>query len=225
VIKLELLFRHLPGRTEENHKKFRMADHALIPHRCHRRLKCTKRTRNLILTFLKCAQVHPDLRSYVSECSTQVEFCVCGNSVFVWSTIYVSMYLCMYVYMYVQGSPVEVQTPTHWNQIGCNMTPPCPATATLHRQCYRPAVFRHLRLIALSFPNGKIRRAFRECHIILFTFFFKPRRLKSRNLKLHYVGSVCILLVSFKRSICYRRRIHGNAECSILAAWKAFCPQ
>jgi len=80
------------------------------------------------------------------------------------------------LYMYVQGSLVEVQTATHWNMIGCSMTarpaPPRPAPAFPHRQCYRPAVFRHLRLIALSFPHGKFRRVFRECHIILYTFFF-----------------------------------------------------
>jgi hypothetical protein len=72
--------------------------------------------------------------------------------------------------MYVQGSPVEVHIATHWNMIGCSMTAH-PAPASTHRQPYRPAVFRHLVFIALSFPHGKIRRAFRECHISLFTFF------------------------------------------------------
>ena len=42
----------------------------------------------------------------------------------------------------------------------------------LLRLCYRPtAFFRHLRLIALLFPHGKIRRAFPKC-IFYFNFLF-----------------------------------------------------
>jgi hypothetical protein len=55
------------------------------------------------------------------------------------------------------------------------------------RQCYRPAIFiRHLRLIALSFPYGKIWRAFYKLHYFnfVFTIFKIAYGWKSRNLKL-----------------------------------------
>jgi hypothetical protein len=45
--------------------------------------------------------------------------------------------------MYTQGCPVEIQTPTHWNQISSTMTAQPPA-----RPRYRPAIFfPHLLLI------------------------------------------------------------------------------
>jgi hypothetical protein len=60
---------------------------------------------------------------------------------------------------YTAVSPVEIQTPTHWNLMGYSVTPaPFP-----RRLCYRPAVFvRQLRPNALSFSQGKIRRAFEK---------------------------------------------------------------
>jgi hypothetical protein len=60
---------------------------------------------------------------------------------------------------YMEVSPLEIRTPTHWNLMGYSVTPaPFP-----RRLCYRPAVFFHqLRPIALSFSQGKIRRAFEK---------------------------------------------------------------
>jgi hypothetical protein len=49
--------------------------------------------------------------------------------------------------------------PTHWNLIGSSMG-------------YHPAVFfRHLRLTALSFPKGKIWRAFQTYYFSFFTIY------------------------------------------------------
>ena len=63
--------------------------------------------------------------------------------------------LSIHVYVYtVQGNPGVVLTPKYCNPIGCSMTAP-------RCRCYRPAVFfRRLRLFALPFRQGKIRRAF-----------------------------------------------------------------
>jgi hypothetical protein len=50
--------------------------------------------------------------------------------------------------MYVQGSPAENQIPTQCNLIGSSMTvPPIVLSPS--------SIFRHLRLIAFSFPQGK----------------------------------------------------------------------
>jgi hypothetical protein len=71
--------------------------------------------------------------------------------------------------MYIQGTPVEIQAPTHWNLI-CGSDHP-------RRLYYRPGVFfRHLHLIALSFPHGSSRRAFQKCYYLnLFTFLKTER--------------------------------------------------
>jgi len=126
---------------------------------------------------------------------------------------YVQIYMYVYACMY-KGVLSKFK---HWNMIGCNMTPPplprylLPTPPVLSPSSIPPPSS-HCAFI----PTWKNSTRISECHVILFTFF-ELRRLKLLNLKLRYVGSVCILLVSFKRSICYRRRIHGNAKCSILA--------
>jgi hypothetical protein len=65
--------------------------------------------------------------------------------------------------MYSKGSPVEIQTPTHWNLIGRRRPP--------RHLCYRPAVFfSHLRLSTLSFPQGEIRHAVQKYYYFIFFF-------------------------------------------------------
>jgi len=69
-------------------------------------------------------------------------------------------YICMCMHVCTRESCRSSNTGT-WS--AATWPPPlCPATSSPPRQCYRPAVFRHLRLIALSFPHGKIRRAFQN---------------------------------------------------------------
>jgi len=61
------------------------------------------------------------------------------------------------LYMCAQGSQVKTQTPTQWKLNGRRLMAPPPA--------YHPAVlFLHLRLLAISFPHEKIRRACQICH-------------------------------------------------------------
>jgi hypothetical protein len=48
---------------------------------------------------------------------------------------------------------------------------PKPDQPQHHRLCYRPAVFfRHLPVIALSFPKGKIRLTFKNTVLFISTF-------------------------------------------------------
>jgi hypothetical protein len=63
-----------------------------------------------------------------------------------------------------RSCPVEVSTPTHWNLIGRKMTasPPSPSS-----------ILPPLRLIALSFPQEKIRRPFKKLYFLSFFFLFK----------------------------------------------------
>jgi hypothetical protein len=63
----------------------------------------------------------------------------------------------------MKGRPVEIQTPPHWEWSAAELTP--------QHLCFRPAVFfRHLYLIALSFPQRKIRRVLQKVFAI---FIFK----------------------------------------------------
>jgi hypothetical protein len=61
----------------------------------------------------KCCHIDtPDLcNSYVLKCPAPVKFCASGN----WVKHRVN-------YMHTQESPVEIQTPTHWNLTGHRMT-------------------------------------------------------------------------------------------------------
>jgi hypothetical protein len=66
--------------------------------------------------------------------------------------------------MYAEGSPAEIQIPTHWNLIDLSIT--------ARRLYYRPsAFFRHLHLTALSFPQGKIRLSFQKYNFLFFYLF------------------------------------------------------
>jgi hypothetical protein len=66
--------------------------------------------------------------------------------------------------MFTQGVQLKYKLPTHLNLIGHSMTAPPPV--------YHPAVFfRHLRLTAISFPHGKIRRAFQKRYFRVFIFY------------------------------------------------------
>jgi hypothetical protein len=87
--------------------------------RCERAGKSEPVWTNSALTpgLLSVVQALPDLRSsYVPEVPAQVEFCASRSWVHIWSAV-----ACMYI----QGSPAEIQTPTHWNLISrCMTTPP-----------------------------------------------------------------------------------------------------
>ena len=93
------------------------------------------------------------------------------------------------MYKYVKVIPVELQTPTHWNMIGGALPP--------RRMCYRPAVFfRHLSLIALSFPHRKIRHALHKFYYLIFLLF-----RSCVSLKLRKTESVC---TAHEILLCYR---------------------
>jgi hypothetical protein len=66
--------------------------------------------------------------------------------------------------MKIKGIPVEIQIPAHWNLSGRSKTAPLPV--------YRPTVLSYkLRVIVLSFLQGKIRQAFQNfCGFIFLSF-------------------------------------------------------
>jgi hypothetical protein len=66
----------------------------------------------------------------------------------------------------IQGGPVESQSPLPWNLIGYIIT--------ADNLCYRPAVFfRHIRLTAVLFLQGKFGSLFINVSIsVLFFLFF-----------------------------------------------------
>jgi hypothetical protein len=58
--------------------------------------------------------------------------------------------------MHIQGSPDKILIPTQWNVIG-------------RRMSHRPAVFiRQIRLTALSYPQGKMQRTFKESYSVFY---------------------------------------------------------
>jgi hypothetical protein len=64
----------------------------------------------------------------------------------------------------IQGIPVEIQIPAHWNMSGGSMTASPPV--------YRPTVFSYnLRVIVLSFVQGKTRQAFQNCYDFIVLLF------------------------------------------------------
>jgi hypothetical protein len=69
--------------------------------------------------------------------------------------------------MKIQGSPVGIQNPAHWNLISHSTTAPLPVLP--HSSVLSP-----LRFIALSFPQGKILHAFQN--VIILGFFNPPPR-------------------------------------------------
>jgi hypothetical protein len=59
--------------------------------------------------------------------------------------------------------------------------------------CHRPAVFFcHRHLIALSFSQGKVRRAFQNNVILLFYFSLNRVAVSLPNLTLPKSGSACV---------------------------------
>jgi hypothetical protein len=58
------------------------------------------------------------------------------------------------------------------SKLSNTLEPDRPQHDRAHRLCYRPAVFfRHLRLITLSFPQGKIAGGGGVLKMLLFQFF------------------------------------------------------
>jgi len=109
---------------------------------------------------------HCDLRSnYVLKGPAQVIFCPTHNWVYLVSVVCVCVcvFVCMYNFVCTEGSPVEMHAPTYRN-LSRRWLP--------RLLCYRPAVFCQLRLIAHSFPQGKIRNAFQNgCYFNFLTSF------------------------------------------------------
>jgi hypothetical protein len=52
--------------------------------------------------------------------------------------------------MFIRRSPVEMQTPIHWNLIGCNMTAPPPVIAQQYSSAYIVSEHLHSRKEKLS---------------------------------------------------------------------------
>ena len=71
-----------------------------------------------------------------------------SNFVHVWTE-----YTRGHFHMYIQGSPAEINSPAHWNLINPSMTDQLPLLSL-------SSILRHSRRIALSSPQGTIRRAF-----------------------------------------------------------------
>jgi hypothetical protein len=73
--------------------------------------------------------------------------------------------------MYTKESPVEIRTPTHWT---------CLAAGDITRHlCQRPAVFfHHLRLVTLSFLQGKLGARLKKSYYF-FLIFKKMRKADS----------------------------------------------
>jgi hypothetical protein len=69
------------------------------------------------------------------------------------------------LYMYVQGSPVEIQTPAHWNLIGRSMTAPPPV---LSPNSILPPPSTHYAFL----PEGKIPLAFHRFCYLNFLYLF-----------------------------------------------------
>jgi len=68
------------------------------------------------------------------------------------------IYVCSDVYMSVRGSPVEIQSPAHWNLIGPTVS---------------PFFFRQICLIAPPFQQIKIRCDFKKCCFFYFSVRFE----------------------------------------------------
>jgi len=78
----------------------------------------------------------------------------------------VNQYTCNQLYTYIRGSPFETQTPSHWNLIGRNIIAP-----PLGLSPSNLVFFRHFRLIAPAFQQGKIVPSFKKNIIWLLHFF------------------------------------------------------
>jgi hypothetical protein len=69
------------------------------------------------------------------------------------------------LYTYIRGSPFANQTPSHWNLIGRNLIAP-PLVLSPSNLVF----FRHFRLIAPAFKQGKIVPSFQKYYLAI-TFF------------------------------------------------------
>lgn len=88
------------------------------------------------------------------------------------------------VNMHIQRSPDKIRIPTQWNAIGRSM-------------CCRPAVFiRQIRLTALSYPQGKIRRTFKERYYSVLYLVEIALSLNLSNSKFCQIGGEFVLLVA-----------------------------
>lgn len=171
--------------------------------------------------------MHPDLSSYVSECWAQVEFCACGKSVFVWSTICVC-------------------TRESCRSPNCNTLehdrlqrdrPPCPASP-------RPAPLQPpptVSVIAQQYSATFISLRFHsrmekfDAHfedvISFYLFFFNSDVWNSvtRNCLMPGVSVSCSFRWNVRSAIdvgfIMQMKSCGNAKCSILEAWEDFRPQ
>jgi hypothetical protein len=122
----------------------------------------------------------PKLRSnYVLEGSAQVEFWASQ----IWVYIYIYSQLPrVYVSVYKRVRlKCELQHIETWR---IAVRPP-------RRVYHRPAIFfRHIRIIALSFPQGKFRRTLKKFYVFLFFILENVLSLKLHNLELRESGSV-----------------------------------
>lgn len=75
-------------------------------------------------------------------------------------------YTCNQLYTYIRGSPFETQTPSHWNLIGRNFI-----ALPLVLSPSNLVFFRHFRLIAPAFLQGKIVPSFQKILFGYYIFF------------------------------------------------------
>ena len=73
----------------------------------------------------------PRLRSGTSGacgilCKSQMRIHMVNYSIRVCVYIYIYTYTYTYIHTHIQGSPAEIQTPTHWSLIGRSITAPLP---------------------------------------------------------------------------------------------------
>jgi hypothetical protein len=107
--------------------------------------------------------------------------------------------LCMCVCRYAKGrSPVEVQTPAHWNLIDCKMTAPPPNSF---------ATFVSLRF---SLQKDSIQSAYHKYYLFL---LFK----KCESMKWATSGSVCSLRTSIYKFCLFINKSHVKLLLSVMA--------
>jgi hypothetical protein len=90
--------------------------------------------------------------------------------------------------MYIQGTQIEIQSPTHWNLIGCRMTATLPV---LSPSSILPPHSSHSAFILVK---NKFNAIFKMllCNFFLLFFFKLSWSVKLSNLKLLTTGSICI---------------------------------
>ena len=214
-----------------------MADHALIPRCCHRRLKCIQRTGKVILMFLKCVQMHRLWN--VCRC-TLSEMCVdtprlaqlrfgmfsASRILHMWEfSIRVVNYICMY--KGVLSKSILQHTGT-WSAAAWPPAPlPPPPTVSVIAQQYS-ATFVSLRFHSrMEKFDANFKNVTSFC--LLFFLNYGVWNRVTWNCLMSWVSVSCSFHLNVRSAIDVEFIMHmkscGNAKCSILEAWEDFCLQ